>query len=86
MVQVAESARKFIITQIGLSCFIWVGSKLQAQTFNFYIVPREVPGFNKRFLVDVRLLFDHDILLMETIQSCLAQSSTAPYIYIYMYM
>ncbi|KAK9866018.1 hypothetical protein WJX84_007566 [Apatococcus fuscideae] len=50
--QVAESARKFIITQFGLSCFIWDGSRLQAHTYNFYIVPREVPGFNKRFLVD----------------------------------
>ena len=52
--QVAESARKFIITQFGLSCFIWNGNNLQAHTYNFYIVPREVPGFNKRFLVDVR--------------------------------
>lgn len=51
-----DGAQSFLITQFGLSCFIWEGGQYQAHTFNFYLFPLPMlPGPSKRFMCDVSL-------------------------------
>lgn len=55
--QYREGAQSFLITQFGLSCFIWQGNEYQAHTFNFYLFPLPMlPGPSRRFMCDVSCL------------------------------
>ena len=55
LVQLAEGAQKFLVSQFGVSFFCWAGGKYEAQTFNFYLFPLPMlPGQDKRFLCQVR--------------------------------
>lgn len=38
--QMAASASKFIVTQLGVSCFVWSDGAYRAQTFNINTFPR----------------------------------------------
>jgi hypothetical protein len=54
--QYRDGAQSFLITQFGLSCFLWEGGQYQAHTFNFYLFPLPMlPGPSRRFMCDVRL-------------------------------
>ena len=52
--QYREGAQSFLITQFGLSCFVWEEGQYQAHTFNFYLFPLPMlPGPSRRFMCDV---------------------------------
>ena len=54
VLQYREGAQSFLITQFGLSCFIWEDNAYQAHTFNFYLFPLPIlPGPSRRFMCDV---------------------------------
>lgn len=54
LLQYREGAQSFLITQFGLSCFIWEDNEYQAHTFNFYLFPLPMlPGPSRRFMCDV---------------------------------
>ena len=57
VLQYREGAQSFLITQFGLSCFIWEDNEYQAHTFNFYLFPLPMlPGPSRRFMCDVSAL------------------------------
>lgn len=47
------SARQFLVTQFGLSCFTWTGAGYEARTFNFHLFPRPYGDSDRRFLCQV---------------------------------
>ena len=52
--QYRDGAQSFLITQFGLSCFVWEEGQYQAHTFNFYLFPLPMlPGPSRRFMCDV---------------------------------
>jgi len=54
VLQYRDGAQSFLITQFGLSCFMWEDNQYKAHTFNFYLFPLPMlPGPSKRFMCDV---------------------------------
>lgn len=45
-----SSARKFLVSQFGLSAFTFADGAYTAKTFNFNIYPRSFQSFDKRFV------------------------------------
>lgn len=66
--QVAESAKKFGLLQFGLSAFAPgpVGLGWIAKTFNFYLFPAVIEGYNRRFLSEVDCLVSGVMLKRES--------------------
>ena len=53
--QTASGGTQFALTQFGLSAFVWSETehRYRPRTFNFYVFPKPVMGFDRRFLSQV---------------------------------
>ena len=55
LLQTANGGTQFALTQVGLSAFVWSETEHQyrPRTFNFYLFPKPVNGYDRRFLSQV---------------------------------
>lgn len=55
VLQTASGGTQFVLTQIGLSAFVWseTDHQYRPRTFNFYVFPKPVNGYDRRFLSQV---------------------------------
>ena len=55
ILQTASGGTQFALTQVGLSAFVWSETENQYRplTFNFYVFPKPVNGYDRRFLSQV---------------------------------